>query len=147
MNEHESIREKLTLASAGWLEPEEVRQVQQHITHCESCRAELERLNLYSDSLRHLPQPTVPPGLVERTQARMLAAHAAATARRANDWIIAGLAVFGWLSGLVLWALAARFGANIDVLTWSLASTGLVWVTAGAAAVLCGQHHVQRRIL
>jgi len=147
MNKHESIREKLALAAAGWLEPEEARQVQQHLVECESCRNELERLSLYSDSLRHLPQPSVPPGLVERTQARMLVVHAAAAARRTNDWIIAALAAFGWASSIGLWSLASRFVGDINVLTWSLASTGFVWVTAGAAAVLFGQRDWQRRNL
>src|SRR5262245_12363026 len=98
MNEHESIQEKLALAAAGTLDPAEYREIQQHTNQCELCGEELERWSLFTQGLRKLPQPSVPAGLIERTQARLLQAHHVAAARRAQSWTLGGLAFFGWVA-------------------------------------------------
>ena len=68
-------------------------------------------------------------------------------AKRANEWIISALAVLGWASSLALWFLADAVAGGINAVTWSLAWTGFVWVTAGSAMVILGHQRLSRRVL
>ncbi len=145
MTEHESIREMLALAAAGVLGPDEVRRVEQHASRCESCRTELEAWAAYSQGLRKLPQPPAPEGLLERTRARILQEHEAASEKRRHELQLAGLAAFGWMTSFALWFIVRGFtggtlivlGANLgNAWTWLAVSTALSWATAGAAALV-----------
>ena len=153
MTEHESIRAMLALAAAGVLGPDEVRRVEQHGRTCELCRKDLETWSAYAQGLQRLPQPSAPEGIVQRTQARILQERAAAAGRRRHELFLAALAIFGWAAGWSLWILArAATGGSLNVLganlvsglTWSLASTMLVWMTAGTAAVVLRRREMRR---
>jgi hypothetical protein len=150
MNEHESIKEKLTLAASGSLDAMEYRQVQRHTAECEPCRRELERWSLYTQGLQRLPHPGIPAGLVERTQAQMLASHAAVAQHRkdalTSAWTLGALTAFGWASSFTFWNLVELF-TGINALVWFLASTGLVWLTAGSAVVMFGYRRKVGRVL
>ena len=156
MTEHESVRAMLALAASGTLGPEEQRRVDQHARECEQCRRDLETWAAYAQGLRRLPQPSAPEGLVQRTQARILQERAHAADRGRSEWLLAALAIFGWGSGWAFWTLARAitggslnvFGANVmNGLTWSLASTVLVWMTAATAALMLGRRREMRRYL
>ncbi len=156
MNEHESIRVMLALAAAGVLDPAESTRVERHANACDDCRRELETWGRYAYGLRKLPQPSVPPDLMERTRTRLLEERAAAEARRWNGFMIGVLVVFGWATGLTLWilvrvftgAVLRVFGANlVSGLTWSLVSTVLGWMTAATAALMLGKSRQMRRVL
>ena len=156
MTEHKTIRAMLALAAAGALNPEEVRQVEQHAQGCELCRRELETWATYTQGLRKLPQPSAPEGLAQRTQARILQERTEASGRRRHELFLGVLAVFGWVAGWAFWTLARAitggslsvFGANlVNGLTWSLVSTVVVWMTAATAALMLGKRREVRRFL
>jgi anti-sigma factor RsiW len=156
MTEHESIRATLALAAAGVLGPEEVRRVEQHAQGCELCRRDLETWSAYAQGLRKLPQPSAPEGLAQRTQARILRERAEAAGQRSHELFLGVLAIFGWAAGWAFWILARAvtggslnlLGANLmSGLTWSLASTVVVWTTAATAALMLGRRHEIRRFL
>jgi hypothetical protein len=157
MNEHESIRELLLLAAAGALDgPGELRRVTEHAATCEVCRRELQVWSVYTEGLGRLPQPLLPAGLMERTRARIVEQRAAAARRRENALLLGALSLFGWISTLAFWTLARvftggvwnLFGVNlVSALTWSLLSTVVVWITAGASAVMLGDRREVRRVL
>ena len=146
MNDHETIVRKLPMLAAGCVDADELRQIQQHTASCESCRREVEQWDLYAQHLRRLPQPMVPPGLIERTQARMLEAVAARTARRNNALLLAALAAFGWASSLGLWAVVNLVAPEINAVMWTAAGTALAWLTAGSAIVGLGHHRLRRLV-
>lgn len=145
MDEHESIRKMLPLAVADALEPEELGRVKQHAQGCEDCRRELENWRRYAQALRQLPQPSVPAGLLERTQTRMLQQKRAASGDCVNAIVLGAIAIFGWGTGLMIWALVrALTGGAVNIqgqdlvspLSWSLLSAVLSWITAAASALV-----------
>ena len=154
MTEHKSVRAMLALAAAGALEPEEQRRVDEHTRECEVCRRDLETWASYSQSLRKLPQPSAPAGMVQRTQALILQHHAETTNRRRYEWFLAALAIFGWGSGWAFWTLVRAivggslylFGVNLlNGLTWSVMSMAVAAITAATAALMLGGRREMRR--
>ena len=156
MNEHESIRKLIPLAVAGALESEELRRAERHAQTCGDCRRELEAWSRYAQTLRRLPQPAVPAGLLERTQSRILQQNAAAASDRANAIVLGAIAILGWATGVMLWTLIRGLtggavnilGLNlVSPLSWSLLSAGLTWITAAASALVLVRHCEMRRTL
>lgn len=156
MTEHESVRAMLVLAAAGTLGPEEQRRVDQHARECELCQRDLETWVVYTQGLRKLPQPSVPEGLAQRTQARILQERAAEAGRRRSELLLGALAIFGWGSGWAFWTLARAilggsvnvFGTNlVNSLTWSLVSTVVAWMSAAPVALILGRNREMRRLL
>ncbi len=157
MSEHETIRELLPLAVAGVLDPEAQRRVDEHAGQCPACRKELEGWSLYPQGLRQLRPPAVPERLMERTRTRIMQEHAAAAGRRTESLILSGLAAFAWILGLTSWFLLrvfsggalVLFGANLaSLLTWSVASTVFVWLTAAVTGLAMGRwRREMRRVL
>jgi anti-sigma factor RsiW len=155
MNNHDDIRQKLPLAAAGALEAEELREIQRHVHQCEACGRTLEMWAALSGGLRRMPQPAVPPGLVQRTQARILQSQTVAQSARANESLLVALGLFGWVVSLAFWVLVGQFTAGLGILpdgslrdafVWSLASSLFVWITAGSAAVLMRGRLVRRTL-
>ena len=156
MTEHESVRAMLALAAAGALEPKEQRRVDEHARECDLCRKDLETWAAYAQGLRKQPQPSVPAGLAQRTQALILQHHAGTADRRRHEWFLAALALFGWGAGWAFWTLIRAitggslsvFGINlVSGLTWSLVSMVMTWMTAATAALMLGRRREMRRIL
>ena len=156
MNEHETIQKLLPLAVAGALESGELRRVEQHAQACGGCRRELEIWSRYAQAFRQLPQPSVPAGLLERTQSRILQQNAAAASGHVNPIVLSAIAIFGWATGLVLWAFVRGLtggavnilGLNlVSPLSWSLLSAVLTWITAAACALVLVRHREMRQIL
>lgn len=156
MNGHETIRGLLPLAAAGVLPADEQHRVEDHVRDCVGCRAELEGWLAYSRGLQQLRQPVAPENLMERTRARILQDRATATGRRTESVMLSALAAFAWIISLTFWFLFRVFtggpliflGADLTrLLTWSLASTVFVWLTAAAATLLLGRRREFRSIL
>jgi anti-sigma factor RsiW len=156
MTEHESVRAMLALAAAGALEPKEQRRVDEHARECDLCRKDLETWSAYSQSLRKLPQPSAPAGMLQRTQALISRHHAETADRRRHEWFLAALAIFGWGAGWASWTLIRAivggslylFGANLlNGLTWSVMSMAVAGITAATAALMLGRASGSRRIL
>ena len=157
MSEHEQVMALVALAAAGVLEAEDQRRVDAHLRDCEKCRRELDTWRSYTQAFRSLRAPVLPDRLVERTRARILAEHAAATGRRSEGLLLAVLAAFAWIVGITIWFLARLFtGGAVAVmetsvsqlLIWSAGSTILVWLTAATAALVVGsRRQILRRAL
>jgi predicted anti-sigma-YlaC factor YlaD len=156
MNEHATIRELLALAAAGVLQIDEQRRVDDHLRDCIGCQAELEHWRSYAQGLQRLHQPAVPANLMERTRARILQERAAIAGVRTEGLLLSTLAAFAWIVGLTFWFLLRVFSGGplmllgtdlTGLLTWSLASTVFVWLTAAAAALLLGRRRELRSIL
>ena len=156
MSEHASIRELLSLAAAGVLDPDEQRRVEQHATVCDACRRELELWQGYSRELVRLPAPVAPKYLADRTRALVLEKRAAATQRRWDDIVLAVLVLLGWTVSLVVWVVFRLFTGGmlsvvessfVTILEWLGASTLFAWLTAAVAAVMLGSRRVVRRMV
>jgi|SRR6185295_5627491 len=156
MSTHELNRAKLALAAAGALPQEELLQVEQHARQCPVCLRELEVWSVYARGLGQLPQPTLPLGLVARTQAKVLSERADAADRRRDAVMLGFLAAFSWASSVAFWVVARAltggvleaFGTNwVGAVPWFLASALLAWMTAAAAAITLGRRREIRRTL
>jgi len=156
VSEHASIRELLSLAASGALEPDEQRRVQEHIAVCDACRRELEVWQGYSRELVRLPAPVAPKYLAERTCARVLEKRAAATQRRWDDIVLVVLVLLGWTVSLVAWVVFRLFSGGmlsvvessfVTILKWLGASTVFAWLTAAVAAVMLGSRRGVRRMV
>ena len=152
MNGHESIRALVALAASGALSERELLQVEQHARECESCGRELEVWGVYSQGLRQLPQPVLPPDLLARTQARVVQDRERTT-DSSNNWMVWALPAYSWAFSVAVWLVArALTGGNFEIFgtnlvgaaPWILASAALSWVTAGAAAISLKRHHTRR---
>src|SRR6185295_15184640 len=108
MSTHELNRAKLALAAAGALPQEELLQVEQHARQCPVCLRELEVWSVYARGLGQLPQPTLPLGLVARTQAKVLSERADAADRRRDAVMLGFLAAFSWASSVAFWVVARK---------------------------------------
>ena len=155
MSTHELNRARLALAAAGALSPEELQQVEQHVRECQACRRELDVWGVVARGLGQLPQPMLPPGLVARTQARVLRERAEAADRRRSGLMFGAFAVFSWAFSFAVWSVAQAltggvlevFGTNlVSAGPWFLVSSVMAWITAAAAAVTLGRHG-ERRLL
>jgi len=156
VSEHASIRELLSLAAAGVLDPDEQRRVEQHATVCDACRRELELWQGYSRELVRLPAPVAPKYLADRTRALVLEKRAAAAERRWDDIVLAVLVLLGWTVSLVVWVVFRLFTGGmlsvvessfVTILEWLGASTLFAWLTAAVAAVMLGSRRVVRRMV
>jgi len=157
MNEHESVQRLLALSAAGVLDTQEQLRVNRHTHECDICRGELETWSTYAHALHQLPQPAVPVQLLQRTEARFLREQAAVAGRRHDERILIALALFAWIVSLADWLLLRGLMGGVllvmdmnvlDLPIWSLASTVLVWASAGAAAIVLAKRQRElRRVL
>jgi len=153
MDEHELIWKMLPLAVADALESGELRRVQQHTHGCGDCRRELEIWSRFAQGLGQLPQPSVPTGLLQRTQIRMLQQKRAAAEDCVNAAVLVAIAIFGWSTSFLMWALVRGLtdgavdiqGLNVvSPLSWSLLSAVLSWITTAASALVLIRRREQR---
>jgi len=105
MNEHHAIEELLALAAAGALDAAEQGRVEEHLRHCETCRAEFAGWLRLTGSLKDLPTPQAPPALLEQTRRKLEARAAAQRAHRTNHFMLGLLLLFAWTVTLLNWPL------------------------------------------
>src|SRR5262249_43356531 len=113
MNEHDEIRDLLTLAAAGALHPAEQRRVEDHLRRCGDCCAELKGWQELTAALQNIPTPQAPLGLVERTRYRMGRQAAARKEQQRRRALLVWLTVFAWASTLLPWPLLRLFGGTM----------------------------------
>lgn len=155
MNDHEKIREMLSLLAAGVLDPYEEKQVMDHLCSCESCGGELEDWKLLAGGLRRLPTPQPRALVVERTRARAQIRLNEELEHRWNRNVMIGLVGFAWLLTLLSWPVV-RFvsGGLLAMLdprfshTWIVFAvfTAGAWIAGGAAAVILSLQRRERRL-
>jgi anti-sigma factor RsiW len=135
MNEHSEIRELLTLAAAGVLSAAEQRRVEEHLPHCDACRAEFHGWSRLTGALQKQPTPQAPPDLVRQTR-RMLELRAQALhERRQNHFVLGMLVLLGWTLTLLNWPVLHLLDGPLR--QWfNVSSTQLntLWVTYMLAA-------------
>lgn len=156
--EHDKLRELLTLAAAGALSTEEQKQVEKHLRDCGECSAEFAAWSRLTAALEEIPTPHAPMGLVERTKRTMERQAAVRVERRQQRWLFLWLMVFAWATTLLTWPVfeffANRLGGFVD-LSWTHLTVGGTWIgymflvgTLGAAAVgLVGKRRMQETAL
>lgn len=152
MNEHSEIRELLTLAAAGALDAAEQGRVEEHMGHCEACRAEFAAWSRLSGALQGLPTPQAPSGLVEQTRRMMERRAAAQRERRANYLMLGLLLLFAWTVTLLNWPLLQMLNGRLE--QWMNVSSGqltaiwagytlVAWLATALAAGLLGRRRQQ----
>jgi anti-sigma factor RsiW len=129
MNQHDKVRDLLTLAAAGALDAAEQRQVEEHLRQCSGCRAELESWQRLTGALEALSTPQAPLGLVERTRRQLEAQASVQAERKRKRALFLWLTVLGWASTLLTWPLFQFFGSRLGgVLDVSSQGVNQVWV-------------------
>jgi anti-sigma factor RsiW len=149
MNQHDDIRDLLTLAAAGALDAAEQRQVEEHLRQCAGCRAELESWQRLTGALEALPTPQAPVGLVERTRRLMESQSVARAETRQKRIMLFALTAFAWMFSFLSWQLLSMLnGKVVDIsstavtMVW-IGYTMASWLTAGIAAAMLGKRHHQ----
>jgi anti-sigma factor RsiW len=145
MKEHFVIRDLLTLAAADALAPDEQRRVEEHLRHCESCRAEFGEWMRLAGALKELPIPMAPAKLVIQTQ-RLLSHAAVLRGRQASQLGLAFLVLFSWMFAFVTFRFVRLL--DIPLAQWlDVSSTtvwvlciGVTWFATALAAGLLGKH-------
>jgi anti-sigma factor RsiW len=149
MNQHDDIRDLLTLAAAGALDAAEQRQVEEHLRQCAGCRAELESWQRLTGALQALPTPQAPVGLVERTRRQMERSAAARAGHRQQRILLFGLTASAWMFSFLGWLVFQMLGGKVldlsstaVTMAW-IGYTMVSWLTAGLAAAMLGKRYQQ----
>ena len=153
-DEHNALRDLLSLAAAGALDVGEQQRVEEHLRGCSECQAELQAWSRITGSLRDMPAPQAPAGLVARTRARMESAQAAKAERWRHQIILGCLVLFAWIVTLLSFPVLQMAGnglAGLLNISTSRVGTGialyllLVWIGTGVAAGLLGLRRQNER--
>jgi anti-sigma factor RsiW len=154
MQEHDEIRDLLTLAAAGALTGEEQKGVEEHLRQCADCHAEFASWSRLAGALEDLPTPQAPMGLVERTRRTLEKQSALSAERRQQRWLFFWLTAFAWATTLLTWPLFQFFGSRVGEfvdLSWTHIGVPGAWIaymllvgTIGALAVgVVGKRRMQ----
>jgi anti-sigma factor RsiW len=156
MNEHDEIRELLSLAAAGALDAKDESRVAAHANSCGDCARELQTWQEIQAGMRRIPTPQVPPALFARTIALARAGIAEESERRFERRLLAVGVILSWVLTALSWPLAqllakgwmAVLGVGFTQRWENFAVlTALCWLAGGAAAVLLGWHRQRERRL
>lgn len=155
--EHDDVRDLLTLAAAGALSAEEQKQVEKHLRDCVECSAEFAAWGRLTAALEEMPTPQAPMGLVERTRRQLEKQAELRVERRHQRWLFALLILFAWAGTLVTWPafefLGSRVAGHVDLSWTHLGLTGgwivflfVGWVTGALAAGLLGRKRLEAQV-
>ena len=146
MSDH--VMDRLALAAAGALDPEEHSRVEDHLAACAACAAGAEEWRRLVDGLRALPAPRPSRALVART-IEQVEGHLAERSDRAwTQAALAFLVAFAWTLTVLSWLfldlfkgdMALRLGRPLgSTAAWYAVYMAAGWLMAGAAAVLLGR--------
>ncbi len=148
MNEHDHVIRLLPLVAAGDVTPDEIRLVQEHLSHCAQCRRAHEDYAFLGHTLRGLPVPQPSVELVQ--QVRIMAAPLLAKSRPANreaavlapliaaSWILA-LATWPWIRAAGSWMLTGWHVPGGNFTTALVVYSILGFVMASVAAIAVGR--------
>lgn len=141
------LRELLSLAAAGALDPREQARVEAHLAECEACAREAASWRRLASRLGQLPGPRPSRALVARTRE---AAELRLAERAEHAWNRAALTflvAFAWTLAVLSWvvmdlvggSLALRLGRSLGpTFAWYAAYVVAGWLAAGVAALLVG---------
>jgi predicted anti-sigma-YlaC factor YlaD len=152
MTQHFVVRELLSLAAAGALDPVEQRLVDEHLPGCAACRAEWNEWTLLAGALKERPAPQAPPELLLQTR-RLL--QAASSKGHGESWLLPALLVVScWTVVFLDWCLVRFIG--IPLACWLDIPAAAIWATyiggtwlatALAAALLIKHAHQEGKAL
>jgi len=154
VKEHDKLRDQLSLAAAGALQPDEEQRVLLHAASCAECAAELGEWRALAGGLRRLPTPQPRGEVVERAMARAAMRFAEETEYRSNRRVMVFLVAFAWILTLASWPVFRIVsGGVLDWLdprfnqTWVsfAALTCFIWATGGVAATLLARQRQSER--
>jgi anti-sigma factor RsiW len=152
MNQHDDIRDLLTLAAAGALDAAEQRQVEEHLRQCADCRAELDSWQRLTGALEALPTPQAPLGLVERSRGRLESQAALGAQHRRKQGLFFTLTVCAWMFSVLTWLgfrmisgpVTQILGVSSITLTLGWVAYTLVsWLMSGLVAAMLGKRYQQ----
>lgn len=156
MDEHQKIRELVSLAAAGALEPHEEQLVMQHVRECATCAAEQETWGMIGSALRRLPTPQPRASVVERARAQAQIRLAEEFEHRWNRTVITSLVIFAWVLTVMSWpvfklvtgGLVGLFDPSFHHLWFAFVGySATAWIAGGAAAALLSlQSRRERRL-
>ncbi|MFZ0736410.1 MAG: zf-HC2 domain-containing protein [Candidatus Acidiferrales bacterium] len=156
MSDCDKIRELLSLAAAGVLEPEEESRISQHLRTCNSCAAELENWQQLARGLRRLPTPQPPANVVERARVAAEIRFSEEAEQRWNRNVLAFLIAFAWTVTVLSWpvfrilsgGLESWFTTRLTQTWYAFAGlTALGWLAGGIAAMILAWHQRRERRL
>ncbi|HKF51253.1 MAG TPA: zf-HC2 domain-containing protein [Candidatus Acidoferrales bacterium] len=153
-NEHDQLRELLSLAAAGVLDASDEQRVAAHIGVCPECAASLNRWQQVGANLRRLPTPQAPAALVSRTILLAQTRLAEESSRRTERRMMVLILVFSWAFVAVSWPLAQLFAHGWESLLgfgfeqgWKnfVIFTAFCWMAGAAAAILLAMRRSRQR--
>jgi len=142
------VTDRLPLAAAGALDPEEATRVDEHLRECAACASEARAWRRLAEQLGRLPSPRPSRALVART---VEAVEERLAERREIAWNQAALGfavAFAWTMAVVAWLLLdllrGELALHLDrpvgpTAAWYAAYVIAGWLTAGVAAALLGR--------
>lgn len=155
-NEHDQIRQLLSLAAADALDSRDEQRVAAHMRGCAACSEELGQWQEMGAALRRLPTPQAAGSLVARTIAMAQTALTTESERRFERRLLAVGVVFSWVLVALSWPLAQLFASGwMSLLGVGFAQkwenfavfTALCWLAGGAAAIFLSRYRARERRL
>jgi len=156
INEHDELRELLSLAAAGVLDASDEQRVTAHVGICPDCAANLNRWQQVGSSLRRIPTPQAPTALVSRTILLAQTRFAEESSRRTERRMMVLMLVFSWAFVAISWPLAQLFAHGWESLLgfgfeqgWKnfVIFTAFCWLAGAAAAILLATRRSRERRL
>ena len=142
------VTDRLALAAAGALDPEEAARVEAHLRECGACAAEAAAWRRLVERLAGMPAPRPSRAVVARA---VEAVEGLLAERRESAWNRAALGfavAFAWTMAVVSWLLLdllrGELALHLDrpvgpTAAWYAAYLVAGWFSAGVAAVLLGR--------
>jgi predicted anti-sigma-YlaC factor YlaD len=154
MSSCNDIRELLSLAAAGALDPAAEERVALHVRGCAACAGELDNWQMLARGLRRLPTPQPAASVVERARARAELAFGEEAERRWNRNVLAFLIAFAWTLTVLSWPIVRILSGGVTswftthlTTTWYAFAgfTAVGWLAGGVAGVVLMWHHRRER--
>jgi anti-sigma factor RsiW len=155
-NEHEEIRQLLSLAAAEALDAREEQRLAAHVRVCAACAEELRQWQEMGAGLRRLPTPQASAALVARTLTMAQTELAEESERRFEHRLIGAGIVLSWVLVALSWPLAQLVASGwMSLLGVGFAQkwenfavfTAFCWLAGSAAAIFLSWHRQRERRL
>jgi anti-sigma factor RsiW len=155
-NEHDEIRQLLSLAAAEALDSREDQRITAHVRTCPSCAEQLRLWQEMGAGLRRLPTPQAGAALVARTLAIAQKALVEDSERRFERRLMALGIVLSWVLVALSWPLAQLLASGwMSLLGVGFAQkwenfavfTAFCWLAGCAAAIFLSWHRQRERRL
>ncbi|MBZ5535993.1 MAG: zf-HC2 domain-containing protein [Acidobacteriia bacterium] len=110
MNEHASTQRNIAALIAGSLPDAEQTRARAHMAKCAECARQLEHLFTLAKTVKRLPHPELTNAQLTRFTALARVRRQEVIERREHHWVMATLAIYGWV--MFLFSLALLIPMN-----------------------------------